>query len=271
MGNDTILDRIMARKREEVTEKKGRIRESELLERGRQYPSRDFVAALARKCDTGSAIIAEIKRGSPSRGIIHQGTGPFEPARIAEGYQQHGAACLSCLTDRDFFHASDDFLPAVRARADIPVLRKDFLYDPWQVLESRALGADAVLLILAVLSPGQAQELESAAHELGLAVLIEVHDEAEMERAHDLRSPLIGINNRDLRTFTTTLETSARLARIADPARRLVSESGIHTAADLHWLRGHGICAFLIGESFMREPDPGQALARLLSEDAHVE
>lgn len=287
-ANPDILDRIMARKREEVTAARRQHPESALLHRVRQgeiegqagAQTRGFAAALkeAVTCaQKGSkeppAIIAEIKRGSPSKGIIVPKGVPFVPADIAQGYAKHGATCLSCLTDRDFFRGEDAFLAEIKhPRGDQdppmtrPVLRKDFLFDPYQVVQSRVLGADAILLILAVLTPHQALELEATAREMTLDVLVEVHDEREMEMAHDLKTPLLGINNRNLKTFTTDLETSLRLAPRADSDRLIVSESGIHTAQDMARLRDHGIHAFLIGEALMREKDPGAALQRLLAE-----
>ncbi|MBF0158689.1 MAG: indole-3-glycerol phosphate synthase TrpC [Magnetococcales bacterium] len=263
----TILDRIMARKREEVAERRQRVSETHLLDRVRQQrPPRSFHDALAdRVTQQQPAIIAEIKRASPSKGRIHPGDGPFDAVAIARGYADHGATCLSCLTDRDFFQGDDDFVVQIGDQVALPLLRKEFIYDPYQVIETRALGADAILLILAVLSRQQAAELEAAAHELGLEVLIEVHDEAELDAAHELSSPLIGINNRNLRTFETTLTTSTRLAGRAATDRLLVAESGIHSADDLRQLRASGLHAFLIGETFMRHDDPGQALATLIA------
>ena len=270
-----ILDQIMARKHAEVVAARRQVPESQLLRQvGEVPPVRGFAAALqetVRSCRDGTgqkpAIIAEIKRGSPSRGRIHPDQeGLFLPARIAQGYARHGATCLSCLTDRDFFMGDDAFLAAIRQAVSLPVLRKDFVFDPYQVIQSRVLGADAILLILAVLQGDQAMELEATARELGLDVLVEVHDEAELDRAHDLKTPLIGINNRDLKSFVTSLDTSIRLAGRVEPGRMVVAESGIHTAEDLVHLQQHGIFAFLIGEAFMREVDPGAALGKMLEE-----
>lgn len=273
-----ILDQIMARKRAEVIQARRQKPESRLLEESAAAPPvRGFAAALLAKvaqCRSATggdpAIIAEIKRGSPSKGRIHpepptaDGTG-FSPATIARGYAEHGATCLSCLTDRDFFMGDDAFIAAIRQQVSLPVLRKDFLFDPYQVVQSRALGADAILLILAVLQREQALELEAAARELGLDVLVEIHDEAELERAHDLKTPLFGINNRNLQTFDTTLETSIRLAGRMEAGRLVVSESGIHTPQDIARLQAKEIHAFLIGEAFMREQEPGAALGKMLT------
>ncbi|MBF0261569.1 MAG: indole-3-glycerol phosphate synthase TrpC [Magnetococcales bacterium] len=264
--SETILDRIMARKREEVAKARGRISEAGLLSECRGAPRcRGFAPALIEKAamqQTG--VIAEVKLGSPSKGRIFPVGVEFDPAAIAEGYARHGASCISCLTDRDFFFGDDVYLERIRARVALPVLRKDFVYDPYQVAEARFLGADAILLIMAVLTIPQAQELEAAAFELGLDVLIEVHDEAELEAAHDLKSPLLGINNRDLKRFVTDLETTFRLARRVEAGRLVVSESGIRAAEDLRRLHDQGVYAVLIGESFMKEADPGAALGRML-------
>ncbi|MBF0135377.1 MAG: indole-3-glycerol phosphate synthase TrpC [Magnetococcales bacterium] len=256
----------MARKREEVAERRRRSPESRLVEQARTLPpTRDFTQTLTGKIQNAKlAIIAEVKKASPSKGVIHPDHPPFDPIRIAAGYAQHGATCISCLTDRDFFQGSEEYLTRIRAEVDLPLLRKDFLFDPYQVIESRAIGADAILLIMAVLSVGQARELEAAAREMHLHVLVEVHDEAELDAAHELQTPLLGINNRDLRTFVTSLETTLRLAVRADAGRCIVSESGIRTPADIAHLQQHGIHAFLVGESLMRESDPGAALARLM-------
>lgn len=263
--SDTILDRIVARKRQEVAFARSRVSESQLLERVQeQSKPRGFTTALTNiKAKGGPAIIAEVKRASPSKGLIH--TWPFDPARIAHGYAENGAACISCLTDRDFFQGEDQFISLIRQQVTLPVLRKDFLFDPYQVIEARAIGADAVLLIMAMLSNEQAQELEDAASQLGMDVLVEVHDEPELERAHRLRTPLLGINNRDLKSFHTSLETSVRLATLAQREKILVSESGIHAAKDVAYLQQSGIHAFLVGEMFMREQDPGLALGQLLA------
>ncbi|MEO5354825.1 MAG: indole-3-glycerol phosphate synthase TrpC [Magnetococcus sp. XQGC-1] len=276
-----ILDQIMARKREEVGQARRQFPEARLLQSLADLPpTRGFAAALQERVQRcrilegeKPAIIAEVKRGSPSKGRIHpelRGAKgeevAFSPVRIAQGYARHGATCLSCLTDRDFFMGEDAYLAAIRQEVALPVLRKDFLYDPYQVVQSRVLGADAILLILAVLEGEQVLELEAAAMELGLDVLVEIHDEAEMERAHDLKTPLLGINNRNLQTFVTSLDTSVRLAGWVEPGRLVISESGIRTAQDIARLRTEGIFAFLIGELFMREAEPGEALQALLAQ-----
>lgn len=283
---DNILDQIMARKREEVQKARQQHSEAHLLEQIKQQSGaavalqpRGFGKALQEqvqqaKSEEGgkAAIIAEIKRGSPSKGCIAPESIAFEPSTIARRYAEHGATCLSCLTDRDFFMGDDAFLAEIKQKTTEtpelarPVLRKDFLFAPYQVVQSRALGADAILLILAVLEPQQALELEAAAHELQLDVLVEIHDEQELETAHDLKTPLLGINNRNLKTFTTSLDTSIRLAAYAEPQRLIIAESGIHSAEDIKKLQRHGIHAFLIGEAFMRHTDPGAALGQLLAD-----
>lgn len=263
----TILERIMATKREEVARSRRSFSETDLLDKCTEWGvPRGFIGSIEKSRDeTGRAIIAEIKRASPSKGRIFPGDDAlFDPLAIARGYVSHGAACLSCLTDRDYFQGSDDFLPLLRRGGVVPVLRKDFLYDPYQVVQSRALGADAILLIMAVLSPAQAQELEATALELGLAVLVEVHDEEELAAAHDLKTPLLGINNRNLKSFTTSLDHSLALAARVEPGRIVVAESGIQTGQDLQRLATKGIQVFLIGSAFMGENDPGAALGRML-------
>ncbi|MEO5378430.1 MAG: indole-3-glycerol phosphate synthase TrpC [Magnetococcus sp. DMHC-6] len=261
----SILDRIMARKREEVSLRRSKLSEAHLLKKTTEITAaRGFARALMEQnkiCKIN--VIAEVKRASPSKGRIYLGE-TFDPAFIAFGYAQHGATCLSCLTDRDFFQGEDLYLEQIRQQVDLPVLRKDFLFDPYQVVESRALGADAVLLILAVLSLDQALELESAAMELGMDVLVEVHDERELEAAHHLKTPLMGINNRDLNSFVTTLETTYRLAPRVEKGRLVVSESGILSGDDLKRLAQHGVYSSLVGGRLMQEMDPGLALARLL-------
>ncbi|MBF0439707.1 MAG: indole-3-glycerol phosphate synthase TrpC [Magnetococcales bacterium] len=263
----TILEQIMARKKEEVVESRRRLSEARLLEACvGMAPARGFAKALSKQVqERNMAVIAEVKQGSPSRGrIVPEGV-EFDPATIAEGYAGHGATCISCLTDRDFFFGDGAYVAKIREKITLPVLRKDFLYDPYQVVESRFLGADAILLIMAVLERSRAKELEAAAFELGLDVLVEVHNETELEAAHDLRTPLMGINNRDLKSFVTDLNVTLRLSRYVEANRMVVAESGIRHADDLRQLMDHGVFSVLIGESFMKEADPGVALGRMLA------
>jgi indole-3-glycerol phosphate synthase len=222
---------------------------------------RDFVAALHAKVAAGAAaVIAEIKKASPSRGVLRE---HFDPAAIAAGYAGHGAACLSVLTDAQFFQGSADCLRAARAACGLPVLRKDFMLDPYQVFEARAMGADCVLLIVAALDVARMRELEATAQALGMAVLIEVHDAAELERALELETPLLGINNRNLRTFDTRLDVTLDLLPRIPQGRIVITESGILTPQDVARMRRSGVDCFLVGEAFMRAPDPGVELARL--------
>lgn len=254
----TILERIVAAKRIEIAAAKERFSLDDLEEKARSAAGvRDFVGALRAK---RPAVIAEIKKASPSRGVLRP---DYRPAEIARSYERAGAACLSVLTDREFFQGSSDDLRAARTACALPVLRKDFVIDPYQVVESRAMGADCILLIAACLSRAQMAELEAAARALGMAVLVEVHDAAELEAALSLETPLIGVNNRDLRTFTTRLETTLELLPRLPAGRQLVTESGILAAADVQRLRSAGVEAFLVGEAFMRAPDPGAALLEL--------
>ncbi|NWG31549.1 MAG: indole-3-glycerol phosphate synthase TrpC [Rhodocyclaceae bacterium] len=261
-----ILQKILAVKREEVaaaaaTKPLATIR----AEAEGQPPARDFVGAIRAKVgagDTapGTAVIAEIKKASPSKGVIRP---DFRPAEIALDYEKHGAACLSVLTDRQFFQGSPEYLREARDACTLPVLRKDFMIDPYQVYEARAMGADAILLIVAALSDGEMQELEDLAFSLGMAVLVESHDAGEIDRALKLKTPLIGINNRNLRSFEVSLDTTlSQLERI--PAGRIVvTESGILSPDDVALMKQHGVHAFLVGEAFMRAPSPGAELARL--------
>ena len=258
-----ILQRIVAVKREEVASLLARRPPAALREaaQARAGDLRDFEAALRRRIADGSAaVIAEVKKASPSKGVLRD---PFVPAEIAASYEGHGAACLSVLTDERFFQGSADFLRQARAACALPVLRKDFVVDLAQVYEARAMGADAILLIAACLDDGALAELEAAAHELGMAVLVEVHDAAELARALALRTRLVGINNRNLKTFEVSLQTTLDLLPAVSADRLLVTESGILQAADVARMRAAGVHAFLVGEAFMRAPEPGQALARL--------
>ncbi len=223
--------------------------------------TRDFVGAMRAKVAAGkAAVIAEIKKASPSKGVLRA---DFEPADIAQSYAEHGAACLSVLTDRQFFQGQPDYLKQARASCELPVLRKDFMVDPYQIYESRAMGADCILLIAACLEDAQMAELEAIARSLDMAVLVEVHDAAELERALKLKTPLVGINNRNLRTFEVTLETTLSLRDRVPADRLLVTESGILGRADVLRMREAGVNAFLVGEAFMRASDPGVALAEL--------
>ncbi len=224
---------------------------------------RDFVGALRRKIEAGQAgVIAEVKKASPSKGVLRE---HFVPADIAASYARHGAACLSVLTDAQFFQGSAAYLQEARSACELPVLRKDFMVDAYQVYEARAMGADCILLIAACLDDAQMADLEACAHELGMAVLVEVHDGAELDRALKLRTPLVGINNRNLRTFEVTLDTTLGLLSRVPADRLLVTESGILSAADVQRMRSANVHAFLIGEAFMRQPDPGVALATLFA------
>jgi indole-3-glycerol phosphate synthase len=257
-----ILRQIVSVKRDEISLAR---RRRDLLSLRRDAEQiggqRDFVAALRTKIAGGRpAVIAEIKKASPSKGVLRE---KFVPAAIAESYERHGAAALSVLTDVQFFQGALAFLEQARAASALPALRKDFIVDPYQVYESRAHGADCVLLIAAVLEDGLIRDLEALAHELGMAVLVEVHDRDELQRALRLETPLVGINNRNLRTFEVTLDTTVTLLRDMPAERLLVTESGILAAADVDRMRDAGVHAFLVGEAFMRAPDPGVALAEL--------
>jgi indole-3-glycerol phosphate synthase len=263
----TILDTILRRKGEEVAARRARLSPGELGARAAAMPpARGFAAALEARVAAGdAAVIAEVKKASPSKGVIRAG---FDPAAIARSYEAGGAACLSVLTDIDFFQGSDAFLQQARDACALPVLRKDFTVDPYQVAEARALGADCILLIVAALDDARLRDLAAQAMELGMDVLVEAHDGAELERALRVpsvagRTPLAGVNNRDLRTFEVSLDTSIRLRATLPPGRRLVAESGIATRDDVRRLRDAGVDAFLVGEAFMREADPGAALHRL--------
>lgn len=258
----TILDRILATKRMEVDQRKAATPLSELHDRAvRQTPPRGFAAALTAKATTGYALIAEIKKASPSKGVIRA---DFDPAAHAAAYAAGGAACLSVLTDVEYFQGHDNSLVEARAACPLPVIRKDFLIDPWQVLESRSIGADAILLIMAALDDGQAAELEAAAIGLGMTVLVEVHDAMEFERALRLRSRLIGVNNRDLRDFSVDVARSYEIAALAGEDVMLVAESGLSTRDDLNAMAERGINRFLIGEALMRQRDVAAATRELV-------
>ena len=259
-----ILQRILTRKTEEITERSAKLPLKELQARLADLPeTRAFADAIEAKIEAGlPAVIAEVKKASPSKGVIRA---DFDPANIARSYEKAGAACLSVLTDKDFFQGSEEFLRQARDACSLPVLRKDFVIDPYQVYEARAIGADCILLIAAALDDAALMELSLLASELDLDVLCEVHDAEELERAQALPVRLIGVNNRNLRTFETTLDTSIELQQLMDYDRILVAESGIHTPDDVERLRDAGINAFLVGEAFMRAQDPGAELQRLFA------
>ncbi|MBC7727720.1 MAG: indole-3-glycerol phosphate synthase TrpC [Microbacteriaceae bacterium] len=257
-----ILDKIVAVKREEVAAARALHSEAAFRElAAAQSAPRGFAAALRTKLAAGlPAVIAEVKKASPSKGVIRE---HFVPAEIAASYARHGAACLSVLTDQRFFQGHADYLRQARAACPLPVLRKDFMIDPYQVLEARAMGADCILLIAACLSDAQMAELEACAIDQGLDVLVEVHDGEELDRALRLRTPLLGINNRNLRSFEVTLDTTLGLLPRVPADRLLVTESGITSRADVLRMRAAQVHAFLVGEAFMRADDPGAALAAL--------
>ncbi len=257
-----MLTEICDTTRSEVAARKARLSLADLAARAsEQTAPRGFEAALRAKAATGYALIAEIKKASPSKGLIRA---DFNPAAHAAAYQAGGATCLSVLTDEPYFQGHEDYLIAARAACTLPVIRKDFMVDPWQCLEARAMGADAILIIAACLSDQQMAEMEAAAYEQGMDALVEVHDEAEMERAARLKSRLIGVNNRDLKRFVTDLGTTERLAPLAPEGTLLVAESGINSHADLLRLEKSGACTFLVGESLMRQADVTAATRALL-------
>jgi indole-3-glycerol phosphate synthase len=292
MAAPTILQKIVDVKRAEIAQGRARLPDAEMARRARQRlldaPRRGFEAALrrqvgltartgaqpgarapatawpqgARRWEAAPAVIAEIKKASPSKGVIRP---DFDPAAIARSYAAGGATCLSVLTDRQFFQGANDYLESARRQCDLPVLRKDFIVDSWQVMEAAAIGADCILLIVAALADRQLAELESCAREFGLDVLVEVHDGDELQRALRLQTRLVGINNRDLRSFEVDLQTTLSLLADVPADRLLVTESGIVSRQDVDALRNHGVHAFLVGEAFMRAPDPGSALRELMS------
>ena len=259
-----ILDKIVAVKHQEVAAALARKPLAAMrADAESRVLTRDFVGALRAKIAAGlPAVIAEVKKASPSKGILRP---DFIPADIAQSYAEHGAACLSVLTDQQFFQGSIDYLKQARASCDLPVLRKDFMVDAYQVYEARAMGADCILLIAACLDDAQMKSLEALAMSLDMAVLVEVHDRAELERALQLKTPLLGINNRNLKTFEVSLDATLGMLKDVPADRLLVTESGISTAADVQRLRTAGVQAFLVGEAFMRADDPGQALAQLFA------
>ena len=259
-----ILNKIVEVKRQEVAAaRKKKSLEAVRADAESRVLTRGFEAALRGKiAQEKAAVIAEIKKASPSKGVLRP---DFIPADIAQSYAEHGAACLSVLTDRQFFQGEPDYLKQARASCDLPVLRKDFMVDPYQIYESRAMGADCILLIAACLDDSQMADLEAIARSLDMAVLVEVHDAVELERALKLRTPLVGINNRNLRTFEVSLDTTLGMLGQVPPDRLLVTESGILAKADVQKMRDAGVHAFLVGEAFMRAEDPGAALSALFA------
>ncbi len=264
-----ILDKIVATKKLEVARCLQKISLANQLDQAKAnnqdtlLKPRGFIKAIENKISMGKAgVITEIKRASPSKGILREN---FIPAEIAQSYEKYDAACLSVLTDVEYFQGCNDYLQQARAACNIPVLRKDFTIDPYQVYEARAIGADAILLIVACLALNQMKELEACAHELGLDVLVEVHNAPELEQALELKTPLLGINNRNLKTFEVTLQTTLSLMSMVPNNKMLVTESGILNRADVELMRSNQIHAFLVGEAFMRAADPGKALSELFS------
>jgi indole-3-glycerol phosphate synthase len=259
-----ILNKILAVKQEEVATDRKRVSEAELLQAAKaRHDIRGFAQAIEQKIEAGlPGVIAEVKKASPSKGVLREN---FQPAEIAVSYASHGAACLSVLTDVRFFQGADEYLRQARAACALPVLRKDFMVDPYQIIAARAMGADCILLIVSALSATQLSEFEACAFELGMDVLVEVHDAQELEIALDLNTSLLGINNRNLRTFETSLQTTIDLLARIPADKRVVTESGILQPADVKKMRAHEVHAFLVGEAFMRAPDPGVELARLFA------
>ena len=264
-----ILKRILATKFDEVAKASSQVAmhilrsDAEASLQESSLKPRGFAANIEKKIAAGNAgVITEIKKASPSKGVFRE---DFNPAEIAKSYEKNGAACLSVLTDKDYFQGSARYLREARQACTIPVLRKDFLVDPYQVYEARAMGADAILLIAAALDDAQMKDFESIAHELNMDVLVEVHDAYELERALKLNTPLLGINNRNLRTFEVSLDTTLSLLKDIPKEKRVVTESGILTKEDVALMRAAQVHAFLVGEAFMRQPDPGVALAELFN------
>ncbi|MDE2422646.1 MAG: indole-3-glycerol phosphate synthase TrpC [Betaproteobacteria bacterium] len=259
---DDVLSKIIATKHDEVAHAKEQVSLSVMRELALSAkPSRDFVGALKNKMLKGeAAVIAEIKRASPSKGVLRQ---DFDPAAIAQSYEQHGAACLSVLTDEEYFQGSIEYLREARYASQLPILRKDFIVDEYQIFESKAVGADAILLIVAALDDFQLSAFCQLSQSLGMAVLVESHNEEELQRALQLPTELMGINNRNLKTFVTSLEVSLSLKDIVPQDRIVITESGIAVREDVALMRQNGIHSFLVGEAFMRALDPGQALAQL--------
>ncbi len=268
-GTARILQKILGRKAEEVAERAQRLPLRMLSQRVEAAPApRGFLRALRARVSGGdAAVVAEIKKASPSKGLL---AADFQPAEIARSYERHGATCISVLTDADFFQGADEHLRDVRQACTVPVLRKDFTIDVYQLYEARVIGADCILLIVSALGDTHMRELLVVAHELGLDALVEVHDAAELDRALQLDAPLIGINNRDLHSFEVSLETTVNLVDKIPADRLVVTESGIQSVDDVARLRAHGVNAFLVGEAFMRAPNPGAKLAELFGESGKV-
>ncbi|KHF24148.1 indole-3-glycerol phosphate synthase TrpC [Solemya velum gill symbiont] len=259
-----ILKKIVARKLEEIAERIAVVDLDAIIAKAKEAEvPRGFSRAIEEKINAGKAgVIAEIKKASPSKGVLRE---DFDPAEIARSYEWGGAACLSILTDKDFFQGAEEYLVEASAACSLPVIRKDFIIDPYQVYEARAIGADCILLIAACLEDAQMRNLNTLAHQLGMDVLIEVHDAEELERALPLNNRLIGINNRNLRTFDVSLQTTIDLLEMIPDDRIVVTESGIHSREDVKLMRDNSINAFLVGEAFMRTPNPGKTLAELFS------
>ena len=264
-----ILEKIVATKKIEIARNLKQLSlanqrdQAESNNQDAKLKPRGFIRSIEQKIASGKAgVIAEIKKASPSKGILREN---FIPSEIAQSYEKHGAACLSVLTDVDYFQGCNDYLQQARAACSIPVLRKDFTIDPYQIYEARAIGADAILLIVACLELNQMKELESCAHELGLDVLVEVHNAKELDQALELNTPLLGINNRNLKTFEVTLQTTLSLLSSVPSNKTLVTESGILNRADVQLMRDNKVNAFLVGEAFMRSPNPGAALSDLFA------
>jgi indole-3-glycerol phosphate synthase len=259
-----ILKKIIERKYQEIAERKAKVTQLQLIEVAEKADApRGFLAAIEAKINTGqAAVIAEIKKASPSKGLLREN---FIPADIAKSYEQHGAACISVLTDHDFFQGHEVYLQEARTACSLPVIRKDFIVDPYQVFEARAIAADCILLIVSALDDQQLLELSDLSMQLNMDVLVEVHNLAELERALFLNLPLIGINNRNLSTFETSLDTTLALLGCIPENHTVITESGIHTAADVALMREHHVNGFLVGEAFMRAEDPGLQLSTLFN------
>jgi indole-3-glycerol phosphate synthase len=264
MSSDTptILKKILARKQEEIAERSAQVTIPQLIEQAKSASApRGFAAAIAAKIAAGhSGVIAEIKKASPSKGVIRE---DFDPAAIAESYEAGGACCLSVLTDVDFFQGADEYLKLARSASTLPVIRKDFIIDEYQIYEARAMGADCILLIVSALSEPQLNQLHEVARSLGMDVLIEVHDEAELDIALKLDNPMVGINNRNLHSFEVSLENTYQLLSKIPADKIVITESGIHSPADVAAMRQHNVNAFLVGEAFMRSEEPGERLAEM--------